>query len=157
MAVSETLQATHTNGSRGAIAALQVLVGVSTPLALISIGGLGIYAAPILLPLLWITANACRGSGRWYFTVLGALLAALSTWAIAWGIAPGLQLLLPLVAATAVVVLFIKTWHRDLALTNIAIVLFALGALGLAGIGSLAAGDEATTTREVNIERVPKK
>lgn len=157
MAASETPQQTHSHGSRGAVTALQVLVGAFTPLALISIGGVGIYAAPILLPLLWVAANACRSSSRWYFTVLGALLAALSAWAIAWGIAPGLQLLLPLLAATAVVVLFINTWHRDLPLARVTIVLFTLGALGLAGIGSLAAGGEATTTREVTFERGPKK
>jgi hypothetical protein len=66
---------------------------------------------------------------------------------------PSLQLLLPLVAATGTVFLFIKTWHRQLPLARTAIILFALGALGLAGIGSLAAGGESRTTREVTFER----
>lgn len=138
------------------VAAFQVLVGAFTPLALLSLGGLGIYTAPILLPLLWITANACRGSGRWYYTVLAALLAAQSAWAIAWAIAPGLQLILPLIAATATVILFLKTWHRDLPLARTAITLLALGAFGLAGIGALAA-DTASTSREINSRPLPKQ
>jgi hypothetical protein len=73
---------------RLAVAALQVVLGSFTPLALISIGGVGIYAAPVLLPLLWITANASRGAGRWYLTVLASLVAAETAWAISWSLVP---------------------------------------------------------------------
>jgi hypothetical protein len=116
MAASEVLREQDRRSSNLAVAALQVVLGAFTPLALISIGGVGIYSAPLLLPLLWITANACRGGGRWYFTVLAALLAAESAWAISWSLWPSLQLFLPLLAAIAIIVLFIKSWHRDLPL-----------------------------------------
>lgn len=146
------LQEPHASASRGAVAALQVMVGAFTPLALISISGVAIYAAPLLLPLLWITANASRGTGRWYFTVLGSLLAALSTWAISSGLVPNLQLPLPILVAAATATLFVKTWHRDLPIRTITLILLALGALGVAGIGALAQGG-GTTTREVTFER----
>lgn len=151
MAARETVEEAHSGGSRGPVAALQVVVGAFTPLALISIGGVAIYAAPVLLPLLWITANACRGAGRWYFTVLASLVAALSAWAISWGLAPSLQVPLPIAAAAATGTVFVKTWHRDLPIRTIALTLLALAALGLAGIGALAAGGD-TSTREVEFE-----
>jgi hypothetical protein len=156
MAASEITYEENSGGSRAAIVTLQVLVGTIAPLALTSVGGLGIYAAPVLLPLLWICANACRGGGRWYFTVLGSLVAALSAWALAWGIAPDLQLVLPLIAATAIVLLFVKTWKRDLPAARVAITVLALAAFGAAGVGSLAA-DTASTSRQVESQRVPKE
>lgn len=151
MAATEQLQESSSDVSRAA-GGLQVVVGVFTPLALTSIGGLGIYAAPVLLPLLWISTNACRGGGRWYFIVLGSLLAGLSAWSIAWGLAPSLQAALPLVGATAVAVLFVKTWHRNLPMRTIALTLLVLGALGVAGIAAVGLGGR-TTAREVNFER----
>jgi hypothetical protein len=59
--VSEAVKEAHSNGSRAAVVALQVIFGAFTPLALISVGGVGIYAAPLLLPLLWISANGAGG------------------------------------------------------------------------------------------------
>lgn len=156
MAASDVTYEGDPTGSRSAVAALQVLVGIVTPVALTSIGGLGIYAAPVLLPLLWISANACRGAGRWYFTILASLVAALSAWAVSWTLVPNLQLLLPMISAAVIVVLFVKTWHQDLPLRITLLTLLALGAFGLAGIGVLAAGGD-TTTREANFERVPEK
>lgn len=155
MAASDVTYEEDPRGARPAVVALQVLVGTVTPLALSSIGGLGIYAAPVLLPLLWIAANACRGAGRWYFTILGSLVAALSGWAISWSLVPNLQLVLPIIAAAAVIVLFVRTWHRDLPLGITLITLVALAAFGLAGIGALAIGEQ-TTSREVTFERVPE-
>lgn len=152
MAASEVVEP-HQPGSRLAAVALQILLGAFTPLALISIGGVGIYAAPLLLPLLWITANACRRGGRWYFTVLAALTAAETAWAISWSLLPALQVLLPLLAATATVILFVKTWRQQLPFARTAIVLLALGAFGLAGIASLANGGESLTTREITFDR----
>jgi hypothetical protein len=141
MVGSESHQQTN-SGQRLAVTALQVLLAAFTPLALISIGGFGIYAAPVLLPLLWIAANASLGSGRWYFIVLAALVAAETAWAISWSLVPSLQLALPILAAMATVFLFVKTWHRDLPIQTAALVLVALGAFGLAGIGSLAVGGD---------------
>ncbi len=140
-------------GSRLAAAALQLTVGLFTPLALVSIGGLGIYAAPLLLPLLWVSSNACRSGGRWYFIALASLLAAESTWAISWTLLPALQLLLPLTAAATTAVLFIKTWHRALPRARTALVLVALAALGFGGIAALAADGEARSTRETTFDR----
>ena len=140
MVASAAVEIQDQSGSRRAVAALQLLVGALAPLALVSIGGVGIYGAPLLLPLLWITANACRSRGRWYFTVLAGLAAAESAWAASWTFFPDLQLFLPVVLATATVVVFVKSWHCSLSSSRTVVVFFALGALGLAGIGSLAVG-----------------
>lgn len=153
MAARHVVEQQGRQESRLAVVALQIIVGAFTPLALSSLGGLGIYSAPLLLPLLWITANACRGGGRWYFTVLAALTAAETAWAIAWGLVPSLQLVLPLLAATATVILFVKTWQQHLPPARTAIVLLALSASGLAGIAALATGGESITSREVTFDR----
>lgn len=149
MAATDDLYAADPGGARLAVGALQVLVGAFTPLALVSIAGVGIYAAPVLLPLLWVTANACRGGGRWYFTILAALVAAEAAWAISWSLMPDLQLPLPLVAAAATGYVFVKTWHKQMRAGTTLVLLFALGAFGLAGIGALAGAD--TTSREIDI------
>jgi hypothetical protein len=112
-------------------------------------GGLGIYTAPVLLPLLWITANACRGAGRWYFTVLATLLASETAWAISWGLMPNLQALLPIVVAATTVVLFVKTWHKNSSVPRVALTLLALGAFGLVGIGAMGIGGETVTQEAV--------
>lgn len=135
-----------------AVGVLQVVLGTVTPLALISIGGLGIYGAPILLPLLWITANASRGAGRWYFTALAALVAVETAWAISWSLAPTLQLPVPIIAAAATAVLFVKTSRLALSIRTTLVIVALLGLLGLAGIAALA-GNEETRMREVEFDR----
>jgi len=134
---------------------LQVVVGVATPLALTSIGGLGIYAAPVLLPLLWITAAASGRVGRWYFTILAALLVGEVTWAITWSLAPALQLVGPIAAMVLTPILFFRTFRDSLDFRASVLVVAILGLVGLSGIASLTVGSS-TTSREVSFERVER-
>ena len=146
--------ATASPGTRGATIVLQVVLGVFTPLALISVGGLGIFTAPLLLPLLWVIARQSRGGGRWYFTFLAALVAAESGWAFAWSVAPALQLPLPIAFAAATSWIFVHTSAKgDLKEDTTALVIVALliiGGLGVAG----AALYDGEVTREVRMEKV---
>ena len=141
-------------GSRLAVAALQILLGVFTPLALISIGGVGIYSAPFLLPLLWVVANASERAGRILFTVLGALVAAESAWAISWALVPATQLILPIGAGIGVAALFTRTAGGELPLRTALLTLLVLAAVGTAGVATMATevGMTSETVRSKPIE-----
>ena len=153
MAAGNTFQRGQGSGSRVGLAALQIVLGALTPLLLLSIGGAGIYAAPALLPLLWVTAHASRGGLRVYLTVLAALTAAETIWAFAWSLIPSLQAILPLSAVVATGFLFAKTCGRALPSRVVALLLVALAGLGATGPIGLADG-ESTTTREMEAEPI---
>ena len=59
----------------------RTILAALTLLLLASMGGTGIFASPILLPLLFIAAVRSGRPGRAVFSVLGGLVAAEVAWA----------------------------------------------------------------------------
>lgn len=135
-----------------AVAALQIMLGIATPLALLSIGGAAIYGAAVLLPLLWITAGASGEVGRWYFTVLAALVAGEISWVVTWSLLPALQLLVPLIVMAAAPLAFRRTFSKPLKTYEYVVVVIVLALIGLAGVASLSAGSS-TRIRETKFEQ----
>jgi hypothetical protein len=148
-ASTDTLKSTP---ARAALVALQLIVGAFTPLALTSIGGLGIYSAPLLLPLVWITAFLSGTGGRIYFTFLALLLIGEVMWVVAWNLIPELELTLPLVAMAVTPFLFIVSFRRRLDAREVVVIAAVLSLIGLLGIASLAA-DAPQAEREIEVER----
>lgn len=135
---------------RLAAVALQVLLGAFTPAAILSIGGVGVYSAPALLPLLWIAAYVSGTVGRVYFTILGALLAAEVSWALAWSFFSAFQLPIVILGAAVTALTFVTTTRRLVPTSTRAVTLFALAALGLAGLLGIAG--EAGSVRKIEVE-----
>lgn len=119
--------------------ALQLVLGLFTPLALVSIGGLGIYSGGVLLPLLWLAARAGRGFVRWYLTTLAALVAGEVTWAVAWVFVPDAQLVIPLLAIALTMIGFGISFRRALGASTVVVILVTFVALGASGALALAA------------------
>lgn len=72
---------------------------------LTSIGGAGIYAAPVTLPVLWLAARDASALGRALLNVVAVLTAGELGWAVAyqvWGERTVAIWLVPVVAAVAV-------------------------------------------------------
>lgn len=151
MAVTRDSLDEHGRAARLAAAALQVVLGVFTPLALLSLAGVGVYAAPALLPLLWIAARAGRSIVRWYLTALAALVAGEVVWAITWSLAPSLQPV-AVAAIAATFAGFTLGFKKSLDARTSVLVLVVLGVVGLAGVGALAGGGSTVSERSVRIE-----
>lgn len=91
---------------------LRTLLGVVCLALLTSMGGAGILAAPVTLPLLWFAGLSTRRLGRAALNVVAALTAAEVAWLVAWAVAPDsavLNVTAPAAAAVAVGLLFLTT------------------------------------------------
>jgi hypothetical protein len=85
------------------------VVGLVCLALLTSIGGAGIFAAPVTLPVLWFAAHSARPLGRALLDLVAALTAAEVAWAVAyaaWGDAALLTRVVPVCAGLAVAVLY---------------------------------------------------
>jgi hypothetical protein len=83
-------------------AALRILLGVVALALLTSMGGAGIYAAPVTLPLLWLATRGASRAGHVALNVVAALTAAEVAWAFGYEIGGAAEWALPVVAAVAV-------------------------------------------------------
>ena len=125
-------------GSHLQVALVRLAVGVVSPLLLVSMGGAGIYSAPVLFPVLWWTAHRSEGGLRWYFTVVAGLAAAETAWAISWSFFPSFQSLLPIAAASAMVTSLVTTSLSYVPRRVLAIFLIVLAGFGACGVLAVA-------------------
>lgn len=130
---------------------LQLVLGLVTPLALSSFGGIAIYGAAVLLPLLWIAARGGHSFVRWYLTILAALVTGEVLWAVAWVFVPRGQLVIPLLGILATVVGFAISFWSELRQSTVALILVALVAVGASGPLALAA-NPGVQSRQITFE-----
>jgi hypothetical protein len=92
----------------------RLLLGLVAALLLTSIGGAGIFAAPVTLPLLWLAAATARPAGRFALNAVAALTAAEVAWAVSYDRVPGVALewAVPLAALAFVAALYPVTQRR---------------------------------------------
>lgn len=83
-------------------AALRIALGVVALALLTSMGGAGIYAAPLTLPLLWLATRGASRAGHIALNVIAALTAAEVAWAFGYDIGGAAEWALPLAAAIGV-------------------------------------------------------
>ena len=62
----------------------RMLLGVATVLLLASLGGAGVGAAPVLLPLQWLASRRAGKAEWWIWLVLAGATAAEGGWGIAY-------------------------------------------------------------------------
>jgi hypothetical protein len=136
--------------TRWALRLAQIVLGVLTPLLLLSIGGAGIATAPLLLPALWLVGRGSNSVARGYFVVLAALTAGEAVWAATWWTAPKLVLLAP-VAIGVTAIVYPMTFGRVREPRHVALTMLLLAALGSIGPASLAT--DATVTSESEVRR----
>jgi hypothetical protein len=101
--------------SRGIPLAIKGLLVGGTAIALISVGGLGVYLGPVLIVGHWLVARSTLGPWRYPWFALAALCAAETAWGIAYVIEGEdgiLILVLPLIAVLLVLAIFAKTLPR---------------------------------------------
>lgn len=83
--------------------AARLVLGAGCALLLLSMGGAGIYAAPVTLPLLWLAGWRASGrGGRIALNVVAALTAGEFAWAVGYAFGRPYEWLLPLFAVAAV-------------------------------------------------------
>lgn len=83
-------------------AALRIVLGVVALALLTSMGGAGIYAAPLTLPLLWLAARGASRAGRIALDTVAALTAAQVAWAFGYELGGAAEWALPLAAGAGV-------------------------------------------------------
>jgi hypothetical protein len=86
--------------------AVRIALGTVCLALLTSMGGAGIYAAPLTLPLLWLAAYGAGRGVRVFLDVVAVLTAAEASWAVGYSVGGPAEWLLPLAAAGAVAVLY---------------------------------------------------
>ena len=59
---------------------MKSLLVVGTAVALLSVGGLGVYLGPVLIVAHWFVARSTPGPARYLWFVLAALCAAETAW-----------------------------------------------------------------------------
>ena len=84
----------------------RLLVGLVCAALLTSMGGAGIYAAPVTLPLLWLAGRRAGRTGRVLLDVVAVLTAAEVAWAAGYAAGGAWEWVLPLLAAFGVGVLY---------------------------------------------------
>jgi hypothetical protein len=91
----------------------RLLLGTVTLLLLASVGGAGVVAAPILLPLHWFAARRARKAEWWIWLVLAGATAAEGGWGLAYvaaGESGPFVWLVPLITTIGTAAAF--TWSR---------------------------------------------
>ena len=94
---------------------LRTMLGLVCLALLTSIGGAGIFAAPVTLPLLWFAGVHARPVGRMALNAVAVLTAMEAFWAVAYfagGEGSALMWVLPLAAGAAVFAVFPLTQVR---------------------------------------------
>lgn len=89
-----------------AYAVLRLLLGAVCLALLTSIGGAGIYAAPLTLPVLWFAAWTASRGGRIALNAVAALTAGEVAWAAGYAFGGPYEWMLPLAGIGAVAVLY---------------------------------------------------
>lgn len=93
-------------------AAGRIALGVVALALLTSMGGAGIYAAPLTLPLLWLATRGASRAGRIALNAVAALTAAELAWAFGYEAGGAAEWALPLAALVAVAVAYPLTQRR---------------------------------------------